>query len=323
MKFLTLLFLLITLSFGDTVLKIASYNVENLFDLSNDTNRYEEFKANGKSLWNQRNYKIKLNNISDVIKDLDADIIALQEIGSLNALKDLRFALKQKGLYYEHFAIADKKNTVIKVALLSKIPFVYAKELEVTPTYKHRNILEVKFRVESQEFYLFVNHWKAKSGPESMRIVSAKKLKQRIEQLGDDKNIIALGDFNSDYEEHIKFKRKRKLNDTDGKTGINHVLKTIKPHDEGLYNLWYDTEEPKRYSYIYKKQKEAIDNILISQTLRDKNGASYIKGSVSNFAKEYLFRGERVYRWQMRSSKHTGKGYSDHLPVSAKFLFKK
>jgi len=194
-RVLAIVFMLVSFVFGDGVLKIATYNVENLFDLNSDSYRYKEYKPNTKSLWNKKNYKIKLRNISRVIKDMDADIVALEEIGSLQALKDLRFTLKQQGIYYPYYKIADKKPTAVKVAILSKIPFVYAKELAVTSSYKYRNILEVKFRVLSNDLYLFVNHWKSKAGPESMRIVSAKKLKRRIKEIGDDKNIVVLGDF--------------------------------------------------------------------------------------------------------------------------------
>lgn len=325
MRVLTLLLFLISFSFGDTILKIATYNVENLFDLQKTKFRYKEYKPNGKSLWNKKNYKVKLQNIAKVIKDIDADIIALQEVGSISALKDLRREIKRQGLYYQYFSIADRKKTAIKVAILSKIPFIYTKELQVTSTYKHRNILEVKLKVHKQEFYIFVNHWKAKSGPESMRIVSAKKLRHRISQIGEDKNIILLGDFNSDYEEYIRFKRNRRHNDTYGKTGINHVLKTIERGENNFYNLWYDAPKKERYSYIFKGRKGALDNIIISPSLLNKENVSYIKNSIKNFNKSYLFKKKRIYRWQLtkgRISKHKGKGYSDHLPVSAQFLFK-
>jgi endonuclease/exonuclease/phosphatase family metal-dependent hydrolase len=200
-KIFSLLFIFISLACGSDVLKIATNNIENLFDLSPNGYKYKEYKPNSSSLWNKKNYKIKLKNIAKVIKDIDADIIALQEVSSLIALKDLRYTLKQAGLYYPYYKIADKKPTAIKVAILSKIPFVYAKELQVTSSYKYRNILEAKFRINSTNLYMFVNHWKSKAGAESMRIVSAKKLIRRVKEIGYDKNIIALGDFNSDYEE--------------------------------------------------------------------------------------------------------------------------
>ncbi|OHE20857.1 MAG: endonuclease [Sulfurimonas sp. RIFOXYD2_FULL_37_8] len=331
MKTLFLLFTLFATLFGDKILTLATYNVENLFDLEKNGTEYEEYIPNSTSSWNQRNYKIKLENISHVIKEMDADIIALQEIENLQALMDLRFALKQKGLYYQYYSIADKKDTTVKVALLSKIPFLYSKELSVTLTNEHRNILEAKFKIENQELYIFVNHWKAKTGPESKRVVSAKALKKRVEEIGYDKNIILLGDFNSDYEEHIKFARNRKHNDTNGITGINHILGTINQQEnsskissakESFYNLWYDTDEENRYTHIYKDKKEALDNILISQPLLQNRDFSYIKNSITNFNRNYLLSKKGVNRWEISQGsikKHKGEGYSDHLPIIAKF----
>ncbi len=331
MKIIFLFFAILTTLFGDKILTIASYNVENLFDLEKSGYEYSEYTPNTESNWNKKTYNIKLKNIAQVIKDIDADVIALQEIESLQALLDLRFALKQKGLYYQHYSIADKKNTTVKVALLSKTPFVYSKEISVTQTYEYRNILETKFKIDNKDLYIFINHWKSKAGPESMRIVSAKALKNRISEIGFDKNIIILGDFNSDYEEYIRFKRKRKHNDTDGITGINHILGTINQRDSSLrlnyikdsfYNLWYDTEAENRYTYIYRGKKEALDSILISQSLLNNKDISYVSKSISNFNKEYLFKKKNINRWEISRAKirkHRGKGYSDHLPAIARF----
>jgi predicted extracellular nuclease len=328
--FLFLCFLLSSL-YGDTVLKIASYNVENLFDLETSGYEYPEFIPNTNANWNAKTYKIKLKNIARVITDTNADVIALQEIESMQALKDLRFTLKQNGLYYQYYTLADSKNTNIKVALLSKIPFVYSKDLSINASYSYRDILETKFNINGKELYVFVNHWKSKSGPESKRIESAKALLKRIKTLGEDKNIILLGDFNSDYQENVKFLRKREHNDTDGKTGINHVLKSIKQtqkaqsthYEEGnFYNLWYDTDPELRYSYIYKKNKETLDNILISQSLLEKKNIYYMPNSMHSYKADYLFKKEKIYGWKISKKvprKHKGEGYSDHLPIIADF----
>lgn len=311
---------------------IASYNVENLFDLETSGYEYQEYIPNGVSNWNQKNYKIKLKNLSKVIIDIDADIIALQEIESIKALKELRKTLKQSGLYYQYYKIADRKNTTVKVAILSKIPFDYTKEISVKSSMKYRNILESKFTVNEKSFYIFTNHWKSKGGPESMRIVSAKALLRRVKEIGYDKNIILLGDFNSDYEEYIKFKKKRRHNDTGGKTGINHVLKSItqntkasstKYEKNNFYNLWYDLEEKDRYTYIFRGKKEALDNILISQSLLNKKDIYYKNNSLNTLNKDYLFKGKKINRWYTsgkKPRKHRGKGYSDHLPLIAEFI---
>ncbi|MBA1438250.1 MAG: endonuclease/exonuclease/phosphatase family protein [Epsilonproteobacteria bacterium] len=314
-------------------LKIATYNVENLFDLQKSGYEYSEYIPYGKSLWNDHAYKTKLKNIAQVIKDIDADIIALEEIESLQALKDLRFELKRNGLYYQYFKIADAKNTTVKVAILSKIPFIYTKEIVVGYSYAFRNILEAKFRIGGEDLYIFVNHWKSKGGHESMRVACAKALKKRVLELGE-QNIIALGDFNSHYEEYITFKRKRKLNDTEGITGINHILGTINYQQKlhkplhvttgEFYNLWYDAKSEDRFSYIYRGKKEVLDNILVSAKLVDSKGLDYTEDSIHSFKAPYLFRGKKIYHWQMRWGKvrkHKNKGYSDHLPVLAKFQY--
>jgi len=332
-KFPILFLLFTTLLFGENILKIATYNVENLFDLHKSGYEYKEYIPFTKSNWNRYTYKIKLKNISRVIKDINADIIALEEIESLQALKDLRYQLKRDGLYYRYYKIANLKNSTVKVAILSKIPFVYAHEIAVTSSYRYRNILEAKFKINNEDLYILVNHWKAKSGPESMRIVSAKKLLKRIKELGANKNIIALGDFNSDYEEYKIFQRKRRLNDTNGRTGINHILGTIhyqtkssntKVASYEFYNLWYDTPSNKRYSYIFHNKKEAMDNILVTKALLNHKGIEYKEGSIHSFKRKYLFHGKYIYRWQVTRRhpyRNKGKGYSDHLPVIAEFSY--
>ncbi len=327
-----LLFVLLCSVWGSVSVKIAEYNVQNLFDLHYDGNEYKEYVPNGPSGWNRKNYRIKLKHTARVIKDMDADIVALCEVESLQALKDLRTTLRQMGLYYKYYAIADAKPTTVKVAVLSKIPFVYAKEVWVSRSLAYRNILELKYRLEGETFYLFVNHWKSKSGPESRRMFSARVLKKRLERLGMHNNIIVTGDFNSDYEEYLKFKRRRKLNDTNGHTGINHVLKTLHATDpaksvrlqkEELYNLWYDLPEEERWNYIHRKKKETLDSMLVSAAVLERGGFDYRFGSFKVFRKGYLFYKKRINSWYMRYSRkgarHMGKGYSDHLPIMATF----
>lgn len=329
-----LLFLisLTTLLFGENV-RIASYNVENLFDLKYDNREYVEYIPNTSWQWNIKNQTKKLNNISKVIADINPDIIGLQEIESLQALKDLKKNLQAHGLYYKYYSFANAKNTTIKVALLSRYPIIYSKELWVTSSRKYRNILEVKLNINGQDLYIFNNHWKAKSGPESKRIVSAKILKKRLDTLGHDKAIIIMGDLNSHYEEYLLFKKKRRHNDTRGKTGINHTLKTLHKNqavslkallacNKCLYNLWYDAKSSKRWTHSYKGSKETLDNIIISKGLIDNKGIEYIQGSINRFDPKYLIKYNKPYRWQRSRNypkRHVGKGYSDHFAIYADF----
>ncbi len=335
MRFLGLFFVFVSILFGGERVKIAQYNVENLFDLVYDGNEYKEYVPNGKSGWNAKTYRIKLRNVARVIKDLDADIVALEEIESLRALKDLRKTLASMGVRYKYYAIADAKPTTVKVAVLSRLPFVYAKEVWVTHSKRYRNILELKYRIEGRSFYLFVNHWKSKSGAESKRIVSAKALYNRLKRLGFDKNFVITGDFNSDFEEYRHFLRRYKLNDTNGKTGINHTLHTQRVQCSAkeagakllpfeLYNLWYDLPHEERWNYIHKGNKETLDSIIVSKEVLVRGGFDYVYGSFGVLRKPYLFYKKRINGWYIRymrggKVRHMGKGYSDHLPIFASF----
>ncbi len=328
--------LMITLLMGDEKVRIATYNVENLFDLQHSGNEYLEYIPNTSWQWNRANQKKKLHNIAQVITDMAPDIIALQEIESLRALKDLKDELKRQGLYYQHYAFAGRKKTTVKVALLSKHPIEYSREIPISSNRRYRSILEVKVKINNRPLYIFVNHWKAKSGPESRRIASAKAVHKRIGELGQEKPILIMGDLNSHYEEYILFKKKRKHNDTKGKTGINHILgtlchgkattrSTLKKDRKCSYNLWYDLPKEERWSHIYYNKKEALDHMIITAGLLDGKGLEYLPGSIDKFTADYLFKKRYLYRWQ-RSKKypkhHTGKGYSDHLPIYATFLVK-
>ena len=67
-------------------LKIATYNVENLFDDRISGSEYSEFKSNR---WNEAKYQQKLQKIARVLKHLDADVVALNEIENQNVMKAL------------------------------------------------------------------------------------------------------------------------------------------------------------------------------------------------------------------------------------------
>jgi endonuclease/exonuclease/phosphatase family metal-dependent hydrolase len=264
---------------------------------------------------------------------MECDIIGLQEIESLQALKALQKELKRQGSYFPYFAITSKKKTSVHVAILSKYPIVYSKELTVTSHRKYRNILETGVKIATETIYIFTNHWKAKSDAESRRIISAKVLKKRMDELGTNKPIVLLGDFNSHYEEHLSFKRNRKHNDTKGITGINHILQTIHKNQpvtlESLStckncssNLWYDYDEEKRWTHIFRSSKEALDSIIVTHGMLDEYGIEYIKGSLRRFTPAYLLKRNKPFRWQTSRSfpkHHIGKGFSDHLPIYADF----
>ncbi len=293
-----------------------------------DGTEYERYIPNQDN-WTASILTQKLTNISEVICDIDADIIGLQEIENANALRLLQQSLQEYGCSYPYAKISKKSNSAIQVALLSKIHIQMSQDIVVSPLWGIRNILEVKLIVDSHPLYIYVNHWSSKRSPESKRMLSAVALKKRVLELPKGSAYILLGDFNSDYNEYVKMKPKH--NDTHGKTAINHLLKSIKkekllrvsdlePNSYQHYNLWLEYAIYRRWSYNFYGKKEGLDAFLLPYTLFDGKGVDYINGSFSVLKKSYLFHKKGyIYRWVYKKKRHRGEGYSDHLPVFAKF----
>ena len=318
--------------------KIATYNLENLFDLTRDGAEYPKYIPNTGHGWTREIANIKYTNIARVLKDLGGDIVALQEVESKNSLLALRNRLKDIGVDYPFFEIADSGTTPIKCAVLSKFPIIEKKEIHVVSKIDNetaRKILKIILDIDGNYITLFINHWKSKQGPESMRLVYARALKREINKLKENADFILIGDFNENYNEYQTFRNSGRLNNTGDITGINHILKTIKnsemvnekilieqTENEYLYNLWFEVNKRSRWSYKFFKKKSSPDNIILSKGLYDNKGISYCDNSFNKFQPDYLFNKKTIYRWQITKKgrgKHLGKGYSDHLPIFAYF----
>ena len=326
MRFLIILFLLINFCFGLNF-KVASYNVENLFDLNYDKSEYKEFIPNSKAGWNQEIYQKKLFNIAKVVKDLNADILGLVEIESLRALEDLMRSSK----LYKYGYFIKNPNSAIGVAIVSKFPISKTAGMKIENGSKNdRYILEADININGKNLKVFISHWKSKKSPESDRIKYAKTLKNRIKNLPSDQDYIILGDLNSNYNEFETIKNDKKLNDSEGFTGINHILGTIIDGDlvtknkllqneNLLYNLWLELPKEARFSETYRGGANTPDSMIIPKALFDSKNISYINGSFGVFKKDYFFKNGKILRWKMKNNHHTGEGFSDHLPVFATF----
>jgi endonuclease/exonuclease/phosphatase family metal-dependent hydrolase len=334
LKFL-LLFIL-SLSLKASNFTVASYNVENLFDLENNHNEYSEFIPNTKAQWNQKNFNIKLNNLIKVISELNADIIALQEIENRGLMQELMKKLPQ----YNYYSFIKYPNSAIGLGILSKIKIKDNRHIDVKfETKLFRPILETTFIYENKEFKVFNNHWPSKMVGESYRIKYAKSLQDRLTKIPKDYDYILVGDFNSDYNESQTFKNNQKLNNTRGLTGINQILNStidnnfvttediLKAEKRVHYNLWLDLESNERFSNKFKGNSSTPDNILIPSALFDTKKISYIPNSFKVFKPKYLYENNVVKRWQITGNKfnkiHKGEGFSDHLPIYAEFSINK
>ena len=315
-------------------IKIASYNVNNLFDAVADGTEYPDYDPRGPFGWDSKMAAIKAANIARVLTALGADIVCLQEVESRRALDLLLAALRQNGRDYPFSAVADEADTAVRCAVISTCPIL--EKREISPGRDMRGILRVTVRAGRYPLVLFVNHWKSKQGPESLCLLYAGALKAAISRLEPGTDYIIAGDFNADYNEYVTFRHNPRLNDTGGRTGINHILGTVTGNrlvtekdlgqstgSDRHYNLWLELPPGRRWSYNFFGRKSGLDSIILPAALYDDKGISYIDDSFDRFMPDFLFDPNgAVYRWQQAGhgrGRHLGRGYSDHLPVFALF----
>lgn len=323
----------------DTI-SVAFYNLENLFDATYNGGEYAEYNP-ATSNWTQEIFSKKVSNTAEVIAAVNTEIIGLCEVENAQALKSLQRELIKNGYPYKYSAIGNfplKTNTC--VALLSKLPVKKVNSLEVRLDDGSitRNILEVDIRASSLTFKIFVNHWPSLGHPEKTRISAATVLARRLTELPPRTDYILIGDFNSNYNECEK---KDKLNNNSlSTTGINNYLKTIHSPSTvtvqytsesdmidgstGHYDLWFELPLISRMSEVFNGYNQTLDHILLPSSLFDNSGFSYIDNSYSVFTwNGKLLKGNVPYRWQFRRNglrkDHIGEGYSDHLPLIARF----
>ncbi|WP_458701316.1 endonuclease/exonuclease/phosphatase family protein [Sulfurospirillum sp. 1307] len=275
--------------------KVATYNVENLFDTKKNGHEYKEYIPNTKSQWNERVLSIKIKNISKVIKDINADIINLCEVENKDVLKILNLALGSKKYEYMYFK---NSSNPTDCGLLSRFPIKHTKSYIVDK--KFRPIHKVLVEIKGYSLTLFLNHWPSFKHGIKKRIEFAKKLKELYEK---EKQFILLGDFNSPYE----------IKDDGWGKSVNYLFDTTQ-------SLWFDIPKKDRYSYAFFSQKSAIDHIIIS------NDINYKEGSFRVFKADYLLTKYKTpKRWMISDKgkgKHLGVGYSDHFAIYATFSTK-
>ncbi len=306
--------------------KVATYNVENLFDAQYQGSEYEEYIP-GKHNWNKRMVEVKLNHTAEVICDLDADIVGLQEVENANIFKKLIVKLEKVGCAYKYSAISTKKGAAIQVALLSRYPITKKDEIQVSTSPRVRNILEVDIVINGKNLTFFVNHWKSKAykGYESKRIKYAKALQARIARIAPSKEYILLGDFNSDHNAYLTLEDKH--NDSHGQTGFSDILKTKTEEYEMInagigvhYTLWKELAIEDRWSHKFYGKRSSLDQIVLPKHMFDGKGIDYVNDSFGVYKADYLFTKKGyINRWRYKNGKHMAKGYSDHLPVFAYF----
>jgi endonuclease/exonuclease/phosphatase family metal-dependent hydrolase len=182
--------------------RVATYNVENYLDVPT-ASRTQVKSAEAKT------------KIREGIKALNPDVLALEEMGTTNALLELRASLKADGLDFPYWEHVSGYDTNIHVAVLSKFP-ITARRPHTNDTFLlagrrfqvSRGFADVDIQVNTNyTFTLIAAHLKSKrpvpgADEEELRLEEAKLLREKIDEhfnLDPNVNLIVLGDFNDNY----------------------------------------------------------------------------------------------------------------------------
>jgi endonuclease/exonuclease/phosphatase family metal-dependent hydrolase len=248
--------------------------------------------------------------VCEVIGALNPDVIALEEMGSTNALFELRSSLKARGLDFPYWEHITGEDTNIHVAVLSRFPIIaripHTNDqflLDGRRVRVSRGFAELEIQpAPGFTFTLIAVHLKSRlpdSGfdPNEQRFEEAKILRRIIDQhlkADPDARLIVLGDFNdvkeSDSVRQIIGHGKFKLTDTRPAERNGDTVPSEAPYYEPRNVTW---------TYFYGKDDtySRIDYILLSPAM----------------ARDWLHNGtyaSTVSNWGVAS---------DHRPIVAAF----
>lgn len=304
-------------------LSVMFYNVENLFDTSDDPAiNDDEFTPGSEKAWTKERYNQKLVNIGKVIRACDTfmpDIIGLCEIENLQVLKDLVASENFKGTNYSILHADSPDDRGIDVAILYNPSRV---KLEVVELIKStlpsgdrpntRLVMHAAGEVGGQPLHVYVNHWPSRSGgqmeSEPNRLTVANNVKNSVESvlmLDRNAQILLMGDFN-DYP-----------NDK----SVRDVLMAKNANEGMLTNLMWMMSKNGEGSYSYKGEWGCLDQFMVSKALTDGQGVDVVQNSVKIIKHDWMMytndKGVTTPNRTYGGNNYYG-GYSDHLPIFLK-----
>jgi len=178
--------------------RVATFNVENYLDQPTSTRHVKSAEAKAKVL--------------ESILALKPDVLALQEIGALSTLHELRASLKNDGLDFPYWEFVTGFDTNIHIAALSKFAFTMRRPhtndnflLSGRRFRVSRGFAELDIQVTTNySFTLIVAHLKSRrligeADEAELRLEEARLLREKIDaRLAIDPaaNLVVLGDFN-------------------------------------------------------------------------------------------------------------------------------
>ncbi|MFX0041082.1 MAG: endonuclease/exonuclease/phosphatase family protein [Promethearchaeota archaeon] len=309
---------------------IAWWNLENLFDVEDSTDRPPYLKERLKKElkgWNANVLDLKLDQLAKIIlkmnKNEGPDILGVCEVENKKVMVKLLNKLNIPNRNYNvvHHDCKDLRG--IDVAFIydnnkfeTKEQFCY----NVLKRAATRDLYQVNFKSipKNNDLIIIGNHWPSRSGgvymSEPYRILAAETLaywNERIKQIKEkDASVIVMGDFNDEpfdrsmHEFALSSRSKQKV-----------LRSKTTPR---LYNLMWPLMEQELGTYYFRNFPHMLDQFLISRNFLKSNRPFSIKDeSVEIIQYPELYHGTyKVPRHFGRPNKDIDtKGYSDHFPI--------
>ncbi len=311
--YLHILFAFLTFVQSEEPLSVGFWNVENLFDLENDPNKNDdEFSIGGKKNVNQEIYNLKINNCSEVLSDLNVDILGLCEVENSKVLNDLIDSYNGRDYSIIHYDSPDDRG--IDNALLydkNRFSIISSKAIEnkLKNGINTRDILYVEGDYKGEILHIFVNHWPSNYGGRKKaipkRTSTAELIIKEIKMIMENdeySEIILIGDFNENPDEkNIKI-----LEEFD-------LISLMKPM----------LGKSKIGTNVYRGKDYLYDQIIVNYQLQDTKNLSIVNESVYilDLPKYRQQEGDyRHYPFRFWAGNRLLGGYSDHLAIKVKII---
>jgi len=318
---------------------VGFYNLENLFDLNNDTVNIlsTEFTPEGKNKWTKERYDENLTNMSEVISLLGTDVVqngptvlGISEVENRSVIEDLINTPKLKSKNYKivHYDSPDRRG--IDVALIYQPKYFTVKNTSSIPLYLYkddgeriytRDQLLVTGDLLGEEVHFIVNHWPSRRGGEKrsrpLRNAAAELNKAIVDSLiniNENAKVIVMGDFNDDPDS----------------PSIKKILNTSSDKKNVKKGELYNSTEPFYNKGIgtlaYRDNWNLFDQLIMTPALvdGDKKGWQFYKTKI--FSPEFIKVKSGRYKGYPKRTYVGGRyqgGYSDHFPVYTVLIKKK
>ena len=248
---------------GDVEIDIFLLNTEFFFDYKEP---HGEVVGKSVPVPTAEQYEAKAKAIAGLIDAHQANVVGLVEVENRAVLERVKYYLGSPDDWQIAFDEGRDTYTGQDVALLTKfrivpgsvtnfpeereVYFVDNQEYDVNPS----KILGVELKIDNQPFYVLITHLISRRNPrDAKRLAQATVLRrQAVKAMIADKNVIVMGD----------------MNDTPATPVINRL--------RGFDDIWGDflqtanaVEADNRYTYIYEGEKNLLDHIIISPSLRN------------------------------------------------------